>query len=187
MEFTPLSDRVVVEEVGLDELDETGRIAIPKNIQEQYAQRGIARLVGPSADPDIRPGVGVLLNRHAEGKAFKMEGKKYRAYRSKDIIAIVFKDRIADVQPLRDYVLLDWQEAEPTWKKTGLIKPETSQEYNHTGVVMSVGPDAKFISVGERIVFNRLGDVSKFMEKNKRYAIVKERSIMAVIPQRVAV
>ncbi|HEX4773907.1 MAG TPA: co-chaperone GroES [Candidatus Saccharimonadales bacterium] len=85
----------------------------------------------------------------------------------------------APLQPLGDYVVAVGEEAE-TKTASGLYLPDKAQEKPKTAKVVAVGPAAKQVKVGNRIVYKTYSttDVKVGAEE---YILVKEEDILATV------
>jgi chaperonin GroES len=84
-----------------------------------------------------------------------------------------------NVSPLGDYVVAEPEEA-PTKTASGLYLPEKATEKPKVAKVVAVGPHAKQVKVGDRILYKsysptevKLGGVE--------YLLVKEEDILATL------
>jgi len=85
----------------------------------------------------------------------------------------------APLQPLGDYVVAQAEEAE---KKTasGLYLPDNAQEKPKTAKIVAVGPDAKQVKVGDRIVYKSYS-TTEVKVGSEEYILVKEEDILATV------
>jgi chaperonin GroES len=83
------------------------------------------------------------------------------------------------LQPLGDYVVAQAEEAE---KKTtsGLYLPESSQEKPKTAKVVAVGPNAKQLKVGDRIVYKSYSNTDVKVG-SEDYIVIKEDDVLATV------
>lgn len=85
----------------------------------------------------------------------------------------------APLQPLADYVVAVGEEAE-TKTASGLYLPEQAQEKPKTAKVVAVGPNAKQVKVGDKIVYKSYSTTDVKVGK-KDYILVKEEDILATV------
>jgi chaperonin GroES len=85
----------------------------------------------------------------------------------------------APLQPLGDYVVAQNEEAE-TKTASGLYLPQGAQEKPKTVKVVAIGPDAKQVTVGDRIVFKAYSSTDVKVDKTD-YVLVKEEDILAIV------
>jgi chaperonin GroES len=83
------------------------------------------------------------------------------------------------LQPLGDYVVAVGEEAQSK-TASGLYLPDTAQEKPKTAKVVAVGPNAKQIKVGERIVYKSYSTTDVKVGKDD-YILVKEEDILATV------
>jgi len=81
--------------------------------------------------------------------------------------------------PLSDYVVAVGEEA-ATKTASGLYLPEKSAEKPKTAKVVAVGPNAKQIKVGDRIVYKSYSTTEVKVGKDE-YILVKEEDILATV------
>jgi chaperonin GroES len=83
------------------------------------------------------------------------------------------------LQPLGDYVVAVGEAAE-TKTASGLYLPENAQEKPKTAKVVAVGPNAKQIKVGDRIVYKSYSTTDVKVGKDE-YILVKEEDVLATV------
>ena len=83
------------------------------------------------------------------------------------------------LQPLGDYVVAVGEEAE-TKTASGLYLPDKAQEKPKTAKVMAVGPGAKQVKVGDRIVYKTYSTTDVKVDTTE-YILVKEEDILATV------
>ena len=83
------------------------------------------------------------------------------------------------LHPLGDYVVATAEEAE-TKTASGLFLPEKAAEKPKTAKVVAVGPEAKQVKVGDRIVYKPYGPTEVKVGKDL-YILVKEEDILATV------
>lgn len=81
--------------------------------------------------------------------------------------------------PLSDYVVAQAEEAE-TKTASGLYLPEKAAEKPKTAKVVAVGPKAKQLKVGDRIVYKSYSPTEVKIGKDE-YILVKEEDILATV------
>lgn len=85
----------------------------------------------------------------------------------------------ASLQPLGDYVVAQGEEAE-TKTASGIYLPENAQEKPKTAKVVAVGPNAKQLKVGDRIVYKSYSTTDVKIGKDE-YILVKEEDVLATV------
>jgi chaperonin GroES len=83
------------------------------------------------------------------------------------------------LQPLGDYVVAVGEAAE-TKTASGLYLPENAQEKPKTAKVLAVGPNAKQVKVGDRIVYKSYSTTDVKVGKDE-YILVKEEDVLATV------
>jgi chaperonin GroES len=83
------------------------------------------------------------------------------------------------LQPLGDYVVAVGEAAE-TKTASGLYLPENAQEKPKTAKVLAVGPNAKQVKVGDRIVYKSYSTTDVKVGKDE-YLLVKEEDVLATV------
>jgi chaperonin GroES len=83
------------------------------------------------------------------------------------------------LQPLGDYVVAQAEEAE-TKTASGIYLPEQAQEKPKTAKVVAVGPDAKQLKVGDRIVYKSYSTTDVKVGSSE-YILVKEEDVLATV------
>jgi chaperonin GroES len=82
--------------------------------------------------------------------------------------------------PLRDGVLIDVGRRVETKTASGIVIPAMAQEIPDQGTVVSAGPKAKLVQVGERVVFSKRAGM--FVEHDEaEYLLVAEPDVLAVL------
>lgn len=85
----------------------------------------------------------------------------------------------APLQPLGDYVVAVGEEAQ-TKTASGLYLPDKAQEKPKTAKVVAVGPNAKQIKSGDRIVYKSYSTTEVKIGKDE-YILVREEDILATV------
>jgi chaperonin GroES len=85
----------------------------------------------------------------------------------------------APLQPLGDYVVAVGEAAE-TKTASGLYLPDKAQEKPKTAKVVAVGPAAKQVKVGDRIVYKSYSTTDIKIE-SETYILVKEEDVLATV------
>lgn len=85
----------------------------------------------------------------------------------------------APLHPLGDYVVAQSEEAE-TKTASGLYLPDKAMEKPKTAKVVAVGPDAKQVKVGDRIVYKTYSTTDVKVGKEE-FILVKEEDVLATV------
>lgn len=83
------------------------------------------------------------------------------------------------LQPLGDYVVAQAEEAE-TKTASGLYLPGGAQEKPKVAKIVAVGPNAKQVKVGDRIVYKAYSNTDVKVGRDE-YILVKEEDILATV------
>lgn len=83
------------------------------------------------------------------------------------------------LKPLGDYVVAVGEAAEAK-TASGLYLPENAQEKPKTAKVVAVGPNAKQVKVGDRIVYKSYSTTDVKVGKED-YILVKEEDVLATV------
>lgn len=84
-----------------------------------------------------------------------------------------------NIQPLADYVVAQAEEAESK-TASGLYLPDNAKEKPKTAKVVAVGPDAKQVKVGDRIIYKSYSTTDVKVGKDE-YMLVKEEDVLATV------
>ena len=85
----------------------------------------------------------------------------------------------APLYPLGDFVVATQEEAE-TKTASGLYLPDKAQEKPKIAKVVAVGPKAKQLKVGDRIVFKTYS-TTEIKVDTTEYVLVKEEDVLATV------
>ena len=85
----------------------------------------------------------------------------------------------AKLQPLADYIVA---QADPADARTasGLYLPDNAQEKPKTATVVAVGPAARQVKKGDRIIYKSYSTTDVTLEKHD-YILVKEEDVLATV------
>lgn len=83
------------------------------------------------------------------------------------------------LQPLGDYVVAVGEEAE-TKTASGIYLPEKAAEKPKTAKVVAVGPEAKQVKKGDRIVYKSFS-TTEVKVGNEEYILVEEKDVLATV------
>lgn len=84
-----------------------------------------------------------------------------------------------NIQPLADYVVAVGEEAESK-TASGLYLPDNAKEKPKTAKVVAVGPDAKQVKVGDRIIMKAYTETTVKVGRDE-YMLVKEEDVLATV------
>lgn len=85
----------------------------------------------------------------------------------------------APLSPLGDYVVAVGEEAE-TKTASGIYLPEKAAEKPKTAKVVAVGPNAKQVKTGDRIVYKSFS-TTEVKVGGEEYILVKEEDVLATV------
>ena len=83
------------------------------------------------------------------------------------------------VQPLGEYVVATPEEA-PTKTASGLYLPEKATEKPKVAKVVAVGPGARQVKVGDRILYKEYSTTTASVD-GVNYLLVEEKDILATL------
>jgi chaperonin GroES len=83
------------------------------------------------------------------------------------------------LQPLGDFVVAQAEEAKSK-TASGIYLPENAQEKPKTAKVVAVGPNAKQLKVGDRIVYKGYSTTDVKIRADE-YILVKEEDVLATV------
>ena len=83
------------------------------------------------------------------------------------------------IQPLADFIVAQAEKAE-TKTASGLYLPDKAQEKPKTAKVVAVGPEAKQVKVGDRILYKSYSTTDVKLE-GEDYILVEEKDVLATV------
>ena len=83
------------------------------------------------------------------------------------------------IEPIGEMVLLMMENA-PEKTESGLLLPEEARDKMTVGKVEAVGPDAKSVSVGDRVIFRQFSG-TKMEWMGMDYLLIQEEDIQAKV------
>ena len=83
------------------------------------------------------------------------------------------------LQPLGDYVVAVGEEA-ATKTASGIYLPEKAAEKPKTAKVVAVGPSARQVKVGDRIVYKSFSTTEVKVDQDE-YILVEEKDVLATV------
>ncbi|MDB5168760.1 MAG: molecular chaperone GroES, chaperonin GroES [Candidatus Saccharibacteria bacterium] len=86
----------------------------------------------------------------------------------------------APLRPLADNVVVQAEQVQ-TQTASGLLLPGSSTEKPAAATVVSVGPDVKNVSVGDKVVYNNSFRGTDVTIGKESYSIIKEEDIVATV------
>ena len=84
-----------------------------------------------------------------------------------------------NINPLADYVVAKQVEAESK-TASGLYLPDRAQEKPKVAEVLAVGPAAKQLKVGDKILYKSYSTTDVKMD-NQEYILLKEEDVLATV------
>ena len=83
------------------------------------------------------------------------------------------------IEPIGEMVLLAMENA-PEKTASGLLLPEEAREKMNIGRVQAVGPDAKSVAIGDRVIFRQYsGTKMEWMDND--YLLINQEDIQAKV------
>ena len=83
------------------------------------------------------------------------------------------------IKPLGDRILVQIAEAEVV-TASGLVIPETARDKPSEAIVVSVGPTAQDIEIGDKVVFSKYGGTD-VEHAGQSYLLLSYKDVLAVI------
>lgn len=83
------------------------------------------------------------------------------------------------LKPLGDRILVSIVEAEAK-TASGILIPETAQQKPSEAIVVSVGPTAQDIKIGDKVVFSKYGG-TEVLHEDKTFLLLSYKDVLAVI------
>lgn len=93
-------------------------------------------------------------------------------------------------RPMGQCILVRWEAAHDSFKagKVLLKRPETHKGAHYTGTVLKIGSAVEDVQPGQRIFFEQFSGFEKMFDpKYGRLALVREPSVLCILPPRVKV
>lgn len=93
-------------------------------------------------------------------------------------------------RPMGQMILVQWEKAHDSFRvgKLNLKRPETHKGAHYTGTVLKIGGDVEDVQIGMRIFFEQFSGFEKMFDpKYGRLALVREPSVLCILPPRVKV
>ncbi len=84
-----------------------------------------------------------------------------------------------NIQPLADYVVAQAEEA-ASKTASGLYLPDNAKEKPKTAMVVAVGPEAKQVKIGDRIIYKSYSNTDVKVG-SEDYILVKEEDVLATV------
>lgn len=84
-----------------------------------------------------------------------------------------------NIQPLADYVVAQAEEA-ASKTASGLYLPDQAKEKPKVAKVLAVGKDAKYVKVGDRIIYKSYSTTDVKVGADE-YLLIKEEDILATV------
>ena len=83
------------------------------------------------------------------------------------------------IEPIGEMVLIAMENA-PEKTDSGLLLPEEAREKMNVGLVEAVGPEAKSVSVGDRVIYRQYSG-TKMEWMGQDYLLIQEEDIQAKV------
>eukprot|EP00877_Chromochloris_zofingiensis_P013519 jgi/Chrzof1/8420/Cz03g10020.t1_CPN10 len=184
----PVGDRVLVK-VDQEEKQTTGGVLLP-TVARNKPTAGAIVSIG-QADT-VKVGERVVYSKYA-GTEIAMEGQEHVLLKEEDVIGVVpGNDRIAQMKPLGDRVLLKCAKAEAQTSGGVLLASESADKPNF-GEVVAVGPgkkegegdDAKVVApnvqAGQTVMYSKYSGTEFEDVDETAYIVVRESDILAAL------
>eukprot|EP00879_Flechtneria_rotunda_P006896 GHRR01007242.1.p1 GENE.GHRR01007242.1~~GHRR01007242.1.p1 ORF type:complete len:223 (+),score=68.64 GHRR01007242.1:62-730(+) len=180
---SPVGDRVLVK-VDKEESKSVGGVLLPTAAQS----RPTAGAIVSAGDVQLS-GDRVVYSKYA-GTDVQVAGDEHVLLKEEDVIGILpAGDKIADLKPLGDRVLIKCAEAE---KKTagGVLLASESADKPNFGTVVAVGEGKKTedgkqvapnVSVGATVMYSKYSGTEFEGDDDTQYIVVRESDILAAL------
>jgi chaperonin GroES len=87
---------------------------------------------------------------------------------------------MSSIRPVGDRILIKQHKAKETYGTSGIYIPESNQEKEDRGTVVSVGDDVKGIFEGEVVLFNQFIQPVKVNHMDEDHILLKQQDIWAI-------
>jgi len=87
---------------------------------------------------------------------------------------------MSKIRPVGDRLLIKQHKAKETYGSTGIYIPESSQEKDDRGTVVSVGEDVVGIFEGEIVLFNQFIQPVKVNHMDEDHILLRQQDIWAI-------
>ena len=87
---------------------------------------------------------------------------------------------MSNIRPVGDKILIKQHKAKETYGTTGIYIPESSQEKDDRGTVISVGDEVKGIFEGEIVLFNQFVQPVTVDHNNEKHILLRQQDIWAI-------
>ena len=87
---------------------------------------------------------------------------------------------MSNIRPVGDRLLIKQHKAKETYGSTGIYIPESSQEKDDRGTVVSVGEDVVGIFEGEIVLFNQFIQPVKVNHMDEDHILLRQQDIWAI-------
>ena len=87
---------------------------------------------------------------------------------------------MSSIRPVGDRILIKQHKAKETYGNSGIYIPESNQEKEDRGTVVSVGDDVKGIFEGEIVLFNQFIQPVKVNHMDEDHILLKQQDIWAI-------
>mgnify|MGYP001232810541 FL=1 len=87
---------------------------------------------------------------------------------------------MSKIRPVGDRLLIKQHKSEETYGNTGIYIPESSQEKQDKGTVVSVGEDVEGIHEGEVVLFNQFIQPVKVNHMDEDHILLRQQDIWAI-------
>ena len=87
---------------------------------------------------------------------------------------------MSSIRPVGDRILIKQHKAQETYGNTGIYIPESSQEKDDRGTVISIGEDVKGIHEGEIVLFNQFVQPVTVEHDGETHLLLRQQDIWAI-------
>lgn len=87
---------------------------------------------------------------------------------------------MSKIRPVGDRLLIKQHKAKETYGDTGIYIPESNQEKEDRGTVVSIGEDVEGIYEGEIVLFNQFIQPVKVSHMDEDHLLLKQQDVWAI-------
>ncbi len=87
---------------------------------------------------------------------------------------------MSNIRPVGDRLLIKQHKPTETYGSTGIYIPDSAQEKEDKGTVVSIGEDVKGIHEGEIVLFNQFIQPVKVSHMDEDHILLKQQDIWAI-------
>ncbi|GAX74367.1 hypothetical protein CEUSTIGMA_g1816.t1 [Chlamydomonas eustigma] len=181
----PVGDRVLVK-VDKEEMKSIGGVLLPSSATKKPTA---GQIVSVGDVTLLKGGERVVYSKYA-GTEMEVEGGEHVLLKEEDVIGVLpSNDKIGQLQPLGDRVMIKSAKAEEKTSGGVLLSTQSAEKPNF-GTVVAVGSGKKKedseewikpnIQVGQTVMYNKYSG-TEFEEEDEGFIVVRESDILAAL------